>query len=154
MLAIMKKALAATLCLALSLILINLAGCQVDGIAIEISKQENEVILTFRYEDSKELVDLTEIRVQESKNGPIIWDIRTYDPAVFAERRHEKFDIEWIKSHPIPMAKLALVVIGIVPPEFRQCAPSLGNQPRLEPGKSYDVFVRGAGHIGLGRFTM
>ena len=92
--------------------------------------------------------------MQESKNGPIIWDVKTYDPTTFSDQRYTKFDLDELKKNPIKMVALSEMVFSVVPDGFNQCVPKPGIQPLLEAGKSYDIFVRGAGHLGRGHFTL
>lgn len=151
----MRSNLIARICsLALLLVLGNLAGCQVDDIIIDVSKNEGAVVVRVRYDGSSDIVGLTEVLVQESKNGPIIWDLRTYDPTTFSELRNKKFDFDELEKNPIKMVALSEIVFGVLPDGFTQCVPKPEKQPLLEAGKSYDIFVRGAGHLGKGHFTL
>lgn len=53
------------------------------------------------------------------------------------------------------MCRIAFwAVLGMVPAKFRQCVPGPNNHPQFETGKSYEIFVRGAGHSGHARFIM
>jgi hypothetical protein len=140
--------------LALLLVLGNLSGCQVDDIIIDVSTKRSEVVLQVHYDGSSDPVGLTEILVQESKNGPIIWDLRTYDPRSFADQRNKKFDFDELMKHPIKTVMLSEIVFGVIPDGFNQCVPKSGIRPLLVAGKSYDVFVRGAGHLGGGHFSL
>ena len=140
--------------LALLLVLGDLAGCQVEDIIIDVSTKGREVVIRVHYDGSSDPVGLTEVLVQESKNGPIIWDVKTYDPTTFSDQRYTKFDLDELKKNPIKMLTLSEMVFSVVPDGFNQCVPKPGIQPLLEAGKSYDIFVRGAGHLGRGHFTL
>ncbi|BCA56803.1 hypothetical protein W02_39430 [Nitrospira sp. KM1] len=120
---------------------------------IEVLKRDSNVILNFRYDGSENPVGITDILVQESNNGPIVWDLKTYDPSMFAEKRRETFDLEKLKKSPIKLLVLSQLVLGIVPNGFRQDFPVLEEQPRFVIGKSYEIFVRGVGHRGREKFT-
>lgn len=141
--------------LAAMLLLATAIGCQVDDILVEVTSHDQATVIRFRYEGSQEPVALTDIVVQESNNnGPMIWDLKSYDQSVVSGRRQEQFDFNKLKQLPIQSVVVSEITLGNVPDGFRQCLPVGEEKPKFSVGKEYEILVLGAGHRGRAKFKI
>jgi hypothetical protein len=122
---------------------IQLSACVYDEIAISVRIDDGRPYFDFRYVRRPGVpVQVGRIVVEEKELGRIVWDIGTYDPSMFYEKKDGKVSLkpydrdahDQIRSLP-----LSTIGLGQSIPGFRQYYPAEGTSPELEKGRRYVV---------------
>ena len=79
------------------LFIATVVGCQVDDIVVEVFGHDQAIVVHLQYEGSQMPVALTDIVIQDSNNGSTVWELKSYDPSIVLEKRHEHFDFDKLK---------------------------------------------------------
>lgn len=142
--------------LSICLLLLSLAGCQVDDILIDVIQEGDSIEFLFRYKGNQEVVRLTNIIIQEVSTGRVVWDLSIYDPVIASKMRERKAVLEHRKNFlDIEMVEVSRVHFGSIPQGFTQYFPAANAKPQLDKAKAYEMYCVGAGHRGhrLFRFS-
>lgn len=154
---------------ALYLILLSqlVTSCTFDEIEISMMLRVIGPVFQFKYVKRPDIqVEIFSIRVYEStdedtldqpRKGPLVWEIRSYDPALIFEKRGDKIVLKKLSHEEyekLKSIKLSELTFGDVPGGFEQYYPINNEKPVLKPNIKYIIIALSGAGEGMTEFTV